>query len=508
MNLVNNRGALAVLVLIALSASGVAKTVNVRRLGATGSGSVDDTPAIQRAISTISSGGGTVYFPCGTYLITAELSITASNTLLTGAPDCVTLRAGGSKNFIVIKIAGEGLGPRARLLRDTTTNTFTLEPGGIASLGLQPGDYAVISDEARPSNGPGSPLISTQQVLKITAVNGDTATISGAFAHNFTLISPYPANQGGRPYVEKIRNPLRNVGVTHLNLDGSSNTGSVLGAIQMAFAVESEIAFVKIANFLQTPGPSNAIRLDSGYGNRFHDIVCNACGNGSGHSLLVNRESSANFTNITIKNTASQSSFGFNLGSVNNSSFANVTVDGGGADGRPIKLLRSNHNTFDHIEADNGGDGKNGISITDMSTYNTFDHCVALSNSGTGIMMFGSYDVHNSFSHCVAKYNSVSQFGQGMDAFGDYGDDFTTVTAGVFCCARGKSNIVQINSNDFTMEDTVMEDDRGLAPCGLVISGARFRLRSNVFRGLKRGRDVLTYPENSFRRSAAINAIQ
>jgi polygalacturonase len=55
-------------VLVAPGVAGAAGTFNVRDFGATGNGSSNDTPAIQRAIDAASAaGGGTVQFPSGTY---------------------------------------------------------------------------------------------------------------------------------------------------------------------------------------------------------------------------------------------------------------------------------------------------------------------------------------------------------------------------------------------------------------------------------------------------------
>lgn len=61
---------------------------NVRGVtyGAVGDGATDDTTAIQNAINAaVAAGGGIVYFPIGTYLVSAPLAITADNVRLVGA---------------------------------------------------------------------------------------------------------------------------------------------------------------------------------------------------------------------------------------------------------------------------------------------------------------------------------------------------------------------------------------------------------------------------------------
>lgn len=52
--------------------------------GAAGDGSTDDTSKIQSCINTAQSGGQGVYFPVGTYKITAALTISSGNILLYG----------------------------------------------------------------------------------------------------------------------------------------------------------------------------------------------------------------------------------------------------------------------------------------------------------------------------------------------------------------------------------------------------------------------------------------
>jgi len=470
------------------------KQINVRDYGARGDGLSDDTAAIRAAIAAIPASGGIVYLSCGTYLVSSGLTITTSHTTITAEGDCSSLKLTGSNGFVALTIRGKGLSAAAALTADTSSNTFTVGSGELKSLGITAGSYAIVSDKAVASNGPNSPPIETQQVVKITKVMGDTATIEGSFAHDFTLVSPHSSNQGCCPYVQRIVDPVDGVRVRHLGFDASSNTGSSTGAIRLLYAVNSEIGFLKVSNFAQKPGPTEAFLLDTGYQNSFQNISCRICGNGitaDGHSMAIRRQTLATINNISISNTAAQNTFSFNLASVNFSHFKSVSIDGGGADGRPFKLLRANHNSFDEVTAIHGGAGKNGISITDISTYNTFTGCVTLDNNGTGIMMFGNFNVHNTFVDCVSKGNTSSQFGQGKDAFGNYGDHFTTIEGGTFCCDRGHSSLLQVNSDDFSMTNTAVYDDLGMAPIGIVIRGARSRLKNNKFSGLRIGHDII-----------------
>lgn len=80
--------------------------VSVRDFGAIGDGVVDDTTAIQNTINEVgASGGGTVYVPEGTYLVSAQLTMTSLGVTLLGAGRSTTILASADTHNI-IKIGG------------------------------------------------------------------------------------------------------------------------------------------------------------------------------------------------------------------------------------------------------------------------------------------------------------------------------------------------------------------------------------------------------------------
>lgn len=71
---------------------GVARVYNVWDYGATGNGANDDTAAVQAAINACgAAGGGIVYFPPGTYLISSTLNRHYANVTLMGAGSTATV---------------------------------------------------------------------------------------------------------------------------------------------------------------------------------------------------------------------------------------------------------------------------------------------------------------------------------------------------------------------------------------------------------------------------------
>jgi Pectate lyase superfamily protein len=77
---------------------------NVKSYGATGNGTTDDSAAIQLAINAAIAGGGTVYFPAGTYAIKAavqDLSMNATNLVGNGV-NATTLLISGSSGSLTL----------------------------------------------------------------------------------------------------------------------------------------------------------------------------------------------------------------------------------------------------------------------------------------------------------------------------------------------------------------------------------------------------------------------
>lgn len=69
------------------------RVFNVRWYGAAGDGATDDTAAIQQALDeAANAGGGVVFVPPGTYLITSSLTIGSKTTLIGAAKNAVTIK--------------------------------------------------------------------------------------------------------------------------------------------------------------------------------------------------------------------------------------------------------------------------------------------------------------------------------------------------------------------------------------------------------------------------------
>ena len=98
--------------------------VSVRDFGATGDGTTDDTSAVQSAITAVgSAGGGQVYFPAGTYKISAELTLSSSNVVLIGSSRNGTTILQAATNTKILNISGNYCGVQSLGFNYTSTPT-------------------------------------------------------------------------------------------------------------------------------------------------------------------------------------------------------------------------------------------------------------------------------------------------------------------------------------------------------------------------------------------------
>jgi hypothetical protein len=89
------------------------ETVSVKDFGAVGDGVTDDSVAIRDAIDCVSTNGGQVYFPAGTYLVTADSGDTSNTAIyvpsfvrIVGASQGGTVIVPGANNTVCFRMIG------------------------------------------------------------------------------------------------------------------------------------------------------------------------------------------------------------------------------------------------------------------------------------------------------------------------------------------------------------------------------------------------------------------
>jgi hypothetical protein len=105
--------------------------------GATGDGTTDDTAAIDAAIAALNTAGsGVLYFPAGTYKITADLATITAHCLILGdgAGDLQAQNAASTIRYdsatgTALTLAGDGIEVRGLALENSTALTHTAGAG-------------------------------------------------------------------------------------------------------------------------------------------------------------------------------------------------------------------------------------------------------------------------------------------------------------------------------------------------------------------------------------------
>lgn len=184
--------------------NGSVRVANVKSYGAVGDGVNDDTTAIQNAIAYIKSiNGGIVWFPVGTYKITATLAVTGNHITLAGAGGAVDGNVafiGGMSAAIAAassRIVWAGSAGGTAVLFSPLVDNGTLPPivgGGMTEIMIDGGSVAGYGLDIRTMrNG----VFRNSSVMRCTTVNLKVGTTvnnvvggnkSTAFCHfeNFT----------------------------------------------------------------------------------------------------------------------------------------------------------------------------------------------------------------------------------------------------------------------------------------------------------------------------------
>jgi parallel beta-helix repeat protein len=98
----------------------------VRHFGAVGDGVTSDRTAIQAALSAVGgAGGGVVYLPGGTYLVSTSLQMSLDNVALIGAGVESEIKLANGSDTQVIVIAGDGVMCRDFAINGNRTNQTT-----------------------------------------------------------------------------------------------------------------------------------------------------------------------------------------------------------------------------------------------------------------------------------------------------------------------------------------------------------------------------------------------
>jgi hypothetical protein len=355
--------------------------LSVLDYGAAGDGVGDDTAEIQAAIDAVeAAGGGVVYFPRGTYLITAGLVVDQQKVSLRGAGIGVAILKGSGtiSPFNAITFQGTGFGSAIGPLTSNLTRGTKVAALTNVS-GLAVGELLYF--DATVTVPPGQ-----------SATNSLIAEVTGIASLNVKLEVPAPItiNTGDTHNVKKWT-PLYAAGLADLTIDMGAATGAVRRGVVINDVRNGRFERLEILNC-----PESGLQSFRGYQNHYEDIKLRKCGSANESDFQIAFETHSHFDDIQSINAT-----GFGPQWIGCSYSRGDSIVSTGANGRGIKfhgLLESN---FENLVGLNSA--STGIAITLRTQYNTFKNLVAMQNaagSGSndiGLWFSGQSNIANYF---------------------------------------------------------------------------------------------------------------
>ena len=357
--------------------------------GAAGDGVADDTAEIQAAIDAVeAAGGGVVYFPRGTYLITAGLVVDQQKVSLRGAGIGVAILKGSGtiSPFNAITFQGTGFGSAIGPLTSNLTRGTKVAALTNVS-GLAVGELLYL--DATVMVPPGQ-----------SATNSLIAEVTGIASLNVTLEAPAPItiNTGDTHNVKKWT-PLYAPGLADLTIDMGAATGAVRRGVVINDVRNGRFEHLEILNC-----PESGLQSFRGYQNHYEDIKLIKCGSANESDFQVAFETHSDFADIQSVNAT-----GFGPQWIACSYCNGDGIVSTGANGRGIKFHGVLESNFENLVGLNSA--STGIAITLRTQYNNFKNLVAMQNvagSGSndiGLWFSGQSNIANYFCRVKLTVN-------------------------------------------------------------------------------------------------------
>jgi hypothetical protein len=171
---------------------------NVKTYGAAGDGVTDDTAAIRAALNAAAA-GGTVFFPAGTYLNRAALSVRSGCTVVGQGKGSVVLRTTPGK---VVEIAGAVGAP---------LDIVAVAARGGTGLSLESSEGLAVGDTILLVGSPKQGASSWIEYKVIVGLSGTDVTVSPL---------TYGYSPGAGAHVRKVTSPARDIAVANIAFRG------------------------------------------------------------------------------------------------------------------------------------------------------------------------------------------------------------------------------------------------------------------------------------------------
>lgn len=465
-----------ILLVVILALPAFAATRDVKGFGALGNGSNDDTAAIKSAIAALQT-NDVLNFPCGTYLVSSGLSISASNITVEGN-SCSTIK-GSFSGGVVVQIGTGTLSSKSAILSATADLATSFDVNSTFASSLAAGSLVYVSEAGVDGNCSPSGTSTCDsngsataigceidgcrgEVAKVASVSGTTVTLTGP------LNNPYdPA--ANVAVVQKLNGVVSNVTFQNINCDGSGKGQMCIYFVNTDSLIVSNVTAQNVTGSAVSCGISGSVGC--GWQPTFNKItISHAGGNGGGNAAAFEIALVGNPTvnTATIGPNLNAQAFGMGLGMSGGGTLNGITIDKSGTPtatyGRGLKNSAAARATYNGLTVRNAPAGFNGMDLTYYSHHMTLNNCTFSGNSTGAVVGFGNYNDYLTINNChmtVGTNGALVAINQAASNNGRR-DANWTINGGTYDGASGYEVIQIAGNNAFIHDATIGPATQGI----------------------------------------------
>jgi hypothetical protein len=248
---------------------------DITAFGGLGDGTTVNDTAFANALNSLNGNSGVIYFPAGTYLFNAPVSLPSGIIIRGAAADSTTLKFDLGGNILdAINISGTASSITALLTSNANKDSTSISVDDAS--GFVAGDYILLSFNDSSLMFSSWAYGTGGQVIKINAVTGNTITLESPLRRDYDVSK--------NPKIKKL-NMVTGTGVECMKIERMDATTSQTSTIAYTYAAQCWVSGIEMYNCNFAHIEINTSTNISITGSYFHDAHAYG-GGGKGYGVL------------------------------------------------------------------------------------------------------------------------------------------------------------------------------------------------------------------------------